>query len=81
MKWQSWNRVLGLSSRAIFLTTQRLLDVAAVVQLDFIGVGPEEVKRSQDFSSSNKNLNDQPMLCLKPTSGTRVKAKDLQSAR
>eukprot|EP00435_Cladocopium_sp_Y103_P029505 s691_g7.t1 len=31
MKWQSWNRVLGLSSRAIFLTTQRLLDVAAVV--------------------------------------------------
>ena len=32
MKWQSWNRVLGLSSRAIFLTTQRLLDVSAVVQ-------------------------------------------------
>eukprot|EP00434_Breviolum_minutum_P041410 symbB.v1.2.036834.t1/scaffold5293.1/size28761/2 len=31
MKWQSWNRVLGLSSRAIFLTTQRLLDVSAVV--------------------------------------------------
>ena len=30
MHWQSWNRVLGLSSRAIFLTTQRLLDVAAI---------------------------------------------------
>ena len=37
MKWQSWNRVLGLSSRAIFLTTQRLLDVSAVVHPSCVG--------------------------------------------
>lgn len=55
MKWQSWNRVLGLSSRAIFLTTQRLLDVAAVVQLDlgFGALSPNEPRCShQDMPKS-----------------------------